>query len=605
MNWIKENKLISIIVLAFLLRLYKLGFQSAWLDELHTLIEGNPKLSFEEMTNLLVFRGGIPHLHHLIVQFFGEQFTHGIVSARMVSVIFGTLSVYATYCLGKNLWNKNVGLASAMLIAVNVFAIEYSQEARSYAMLLCFVTASFNQLVLVIQNKKWQNAILLGLFTGLVFNVQPIGALHVASVYLILLIYFILDKENRIPFFKLGLLSVTISLLLLYPVIPFIERVSEYKSFWIAPLTFQYFVQVFEDLFGKSTVLLFIFSIAYVLMNYLLIQNIKTEKGSLLKSNYFLTFLVINIWILFKVIVMSLKSYFGISIFLHRYFIGLIPAFMITIVCCLALLKNTKIKTYIFGAIVLFMLIHLFFIRKYYTTLTKSQYNLVAQFVEQHNAEKLEVVSTWGYVMGYFFNDSNQTFTIEKNLNAFLDDIRNGQYSPNSFWYIDGNSNKFVLSDENRKFVSENYRLEDKIEKFDAWAVKFHYINNDEIHFNLRGFGNKLFDGQGQLVFATNDKITYPSFNLEKGNYTFMISLQSLPELPIDNVNAHFKLYVNGEQLADFFASEKLNSKPVTIDFSLVEDTDIVFELEYDNDVIKSKELDRNAILKDIFIKKL
>jgi len=61
--------LLSILVVAALLRLYKLDFQNAWLDEIHTLKESDPLLTFSQFHKVIMFREGIPHFYFLIIHF--------------------------------------------------------------------------------------------------------------------------------------------------------------------------------------------------------------------------------------------------------------------------------------------------------------------------------------------------------------------------------------------------------------------------------------------------------------------------------------------------------------------------------------------------------
>ena len=75
--------LIGILVLAAFFRFYNLGFQGAWLDEIHTLKEADPNLSFKELHEVIMWREGIPHFYFILVRFFGIIFTHSLFSIRL------------------------------------------------------------------------------------------------------------------------------------------------------------------------------------------------------------------------------------------------------------------------------------------------------------------------------------------------------------------------------------------------------------------------------------------------------------------------------------------------------------------------------------------
>ncbi|MGH7851259.1 MAG: glycosyltransferase family 39 protein, partial [Thermodesulfobacteriota bacterium] len=55
-------------------------------------------------------------------------------ASRLLSVIPGSLSVLLIYKFGKELFDKNTGLMAALILAVSVFQIKYSQEARTYSL---------------------------------------------------------------------------------------------------------------------------------------------------------------------------------------------------------------------------------------------------------------------------------------------------------------------------------------------------------------------------------------------------------------------------------------------------------------------------------------
>ena len=168
---LKNNYLlVSILILAAFLRFYHLDFQSIWLDEVHTMIESNPKLSLREFKEVVSFREGMGYFYFFTIRILHEIFGFSTYTARMYSAVLGVASIYAIYVLGKTLYSKNTGLIAACLLCVNSFGIFYSQEARPYILLLLVSIISFNRLVLFIRNPNYKNAIWYGIATGLIIN---------------------------------------------------------------------------------------------------------------------------------------------------------------------------------------------------------------------------------------------------------------------------------------------------------------------------------------------------------------------------------------------------------------------------------------------------
>ena len=66
----------------------------------------------------------------------------GVVAARSIAVVCGSLVPLATYALGKSAGGRSVGLASMALTALSFPLIDYSQEARAYSLLVLVVTLS-------------------------------------------------------------------------------------------------------------------------------------------------------------------------------------------------------------------------------------------------------------------------------------------------------------------------------------------------------------------------------------------------------------------------------------------------------------------------------
>ena len=168
---IKENyMLLFILLFGAILRFYHIDFQSIWLDEIHTMIEGNPKMPYKEFYDIMILREQMPHLYYLCVKCFSFIFGHTTFVVRTFSAIIGVIGIYAIYLLGKEIQDKKTGLIAAILLAVNYFHIWYSQEARPYGLLSLFVILSFYRLVVFIKKPSYKNALFYGLFSGLMIN---------------------------------------------------------------------------------------------------------------------------------------------------------------------------------------------------------------------------------------------------------------------------------------------------------------------------------------------------------------------------------------------------------------------------------------------------
>jgi uncharacterized membrane protein len=128
--------LLLIIFLGAVLRVYKLGSESIWLDEAFTIQTAHGSLpSIIEETSKDVH----PPLYYFALHYWMQLFGESEFSTRLLSAIFGVLAVLAIYKLATLLFDRATGLLASLLLALSHFNIEFSQEARMY-MLLCLLT---------------------------------------------------------------------------------------------------------------------------------------------------------------------------------------------------------------------------------------------------------------------------------------------------------------------------------------------------------------------------------------------------------------------------------------------------------------------------------
>lgn len=121
-----------ITALGFALRLYTLGSESLWYDELLQLDIAQGPLS--GILPQLPRHTAVP-LDYFISHFWillGRQDSW----VRLPAVMIGTLTLPLAYGLGRRLLGRSEGLLLIALLALSPFHIRYSQEARPYALVV-------------------------------------------------------------------------------------------------------------------------------------------------------------------------------------------------------------------------------------------------------------------------------------------------------------------------------------------------------------------------------------------------------------------------------------------------------------------------------------
>lgn len=150
--------LIVITLLAVALRFAHLGFKSLWLDEVASIVIARQNFSsvwsalHSLPANTSVFYVYMSLYYALLHFWLGLGNSEFLI--RLPSAVFGIATVLLIYLAGKNIFSKRVGLAAALLLAVHPFHIEYSQEARSYALAIFFSVLSLYCFVKGTEDKK-------------------------------------------------------------------------------------------------------------------------------------------------------------------------------------------------------------------------------------------------------------------------------------------------------------------------------------------------------------------------------------------------------------------------------------------------------------------
>ncbi len=153
-QWLTGFILALIVLLGAVLRLAHLGAKSIWEDEgVSIAIARLPAYQFLRIlwrreANMALYYG----LLRLWLPWGGSE-----AYIRSLSVIFALLTLVLVYWLGKRLYSAWTGVIAAFLLAINAFHVRYSQEARSYSLVVFLVTLSTCFLVAAVEDSSPRN----------------------------------------------------------------------------------------------------------------------------------------------------------------------------------------------------------------------------------------------------------------------------------------------------------------------------------------------------------------------------------------------------------------------------------------------------------------
>jgi len=126
------------VVLALALRLYRLDARSLWLDEILTSQPAHLRNPGDVIAWSQAAINQMP-LFYMFTWFLGH-WSDGAVMLRLPATIAGTILAPVVFLLGRSLFGTLVGLVAGLLVAIMPFAVWYSQEARSYTLLMLLTT---------------------------------------------------------------------------------------------------------------------------------------------------------------------------------------------------------------------------------------------------------------------------------------------------------------------------------------------------------------------------------------------------------------------------------------------------------------------------------
>jgi Dolichyl-phosphate-mannose-protein mannosyltransferase len=162
----KRNRLIlfALMVAGAALRLH--GISTAWFAFDEKITMGLASADWPAFQRAMLSREMNMVAYYALVRlwihlYFGLDYP--LVFVRALSAVFSVATIPATYALGKKLFNANVGLLAAGLLAINAFHIKHAQNARSYSLFTLLVVVAALLLVRNLKSlePKWDGYILL------------------------------------------------------------------------------------------------------------------------------------------------------------------------------------------------------------------------------------------------------------------------------------------------------------------------------------------------------------------------------------------------------------------------------------------------------------
>ncbi len=391
LNIVKDNSLILLILLlGLLLRIYDLGTESVWYDEAISIAASKLGI-IDQITWNIAQNESNPPFYYLVLHFWVPVFGDSEFISRLPSAIFGSLSVFAIYAVGKLIFNKKAGLLAALILAVSVFHIQYSQEARAYSLMVLLTLISFYFLLKLTSSRRRAYSIAYVVSSVLLMYTHYYGALIMIVQNVFYFTMFLVNKKaGELGIWRWLKLQLLLGLLFL-PGFLLWAKVTLFiqKGFWVPEPTFRGIMQYFTFYAGSLYLL-----ILFVIFSFLSVISFRKVKdlGNVkeffnplynypdklgIKSGNIIYLLVL--WLFIPIVLPYIISLVSTPVLIFRYTICASLAFYLL---ASRGIGNTNNKWIILFISVLVIVLSLVNVEKYYARVDKRQWREAMSDIE-------------------------------------------------------------------------------------------------------------------------------------------------------------------------------------------------------------------------------
>jgi mannosyltransferase len=329
--------LFGLMLVAFALRLPHLSGKSLWLDEISSLTF--VEMRWNNFWSLVKQHEGNMVAYYLLLRAWIHLGDNRVV-AKLLSVLFGVLTVPAIYALGKELYDRRVGLISACLLTVSACHVRASQWIRSYSLMLLMLVLASLFLARGLRQPTFRNWTLYVLCAAF----AAYNHLYAVLVIVTQLLSVALLSRGQIPWKRL-LLTLPVLGLLLTPAVAYVLFRNTGQLDWLPPPRIWELVHwaVFMAGAGSTGVA---YALLLICIGLAVISALEALKVWSVHGRSFESWRQIFpfLWLTLPVVFAFLFSY-GKPIFFFRYLIVCFPAFVLITAYGISRWRPSRLRT--------------------------------------------------------------------------------------------------------------------------------------------------------------------------------------------------------------------------------------------------------------------
>jgi mannosyltransferase len=246
---------------------------------------------------------------------------------RVLSVVPGVATIPAIYFAGKTLFSRRAGIISAALLAVNIFHILYSQEARGYSLLVLLVTCSSLFFARNVKSPSWTNTVWYILTSVAALYTHFFAALVIMTQFVS---WTLLPQRFRNANQLRNLLAIAI---LGSPLMFFLVFSTGTQLGWVHPPASKDVYHLFMYLGGSGVRFIF-----FLCATVLAFREWWLQRAEPAEPSHGWSFVLVVLWLLLPVLVTLFVSHWK-PMFVFRFLIICLPAMLLLFARGLSLLR--------------------------------------------------------------------------------------------------------------------------------------------------------------------------------------------------------------------------------------------------------------------------
>ncbi len=224
--------LFGILALALGLRLINLAGRTLWYDEAFAVLFAEKGWDAMVDGTLTEVEGGAadvhPLLYYISLNYWMQVVGEAPAAVRLYSVLVGVATVYAVFLLTRDWFGDQTGLAAALITAVAPFHVQYSQEARMYALLGLILTLATWVYWRAWQRSAWGYWLAFGVLAGVGMYVQQLAGMFLVALGLLPFL-----ARDRARIVKTGL-AVLLALVIYLPwMLNLPDQLGKLRQYWV------------------------------------------------------------------------------------------------------------------------------------------------------------------------------------------------------------------------------------------------------------------------------------------------------------------------------------------------------------------------------------